>query len=372
MTFRVDGIAKRRRFVPGLNVLPCGDPDYAAAMIRVRMTMGDLQRTLFGHSPLLEVAESLWMLSSGRIQPVHRRWYDDVRDRLKHVDLELLDAVVPGTVPKLASFLLPSVGNGTVTIEQQLSAVAGLPAERLSRELHALWQEKLPKVARQLIADGDAGPRRIADAMWRYWTVAIAPHWLEIRAVLDEDIAYRAAVLTRKGAGAMFDGLHHKIRLHDGNLHLEMPVANDRVLVGDGIRLVPSVFSWPYIVFDVNAESPPSLVYPARGVGELWSTAEQETDEDALGALLGRNRAAILLALAVPQSTTKLALALGQSAPAVSQHLSVLRRGGLVASWRSGRFVFYQRTNLGSSIVEASRQPLEHGPPEPGTARSRR
>src|SRR5688572_27231183 len=170
-------------------------------MIRVRMTMRDLERMRFGHSPLLEVAESLWMLSSRRIQPVHRRWYDDVRDRLKHVDLELLDAVVPGTVPKLAPFLLPSVGNGTVTIEQQLDAVASLPAERLRAELRTLWQEKPPKIAQQLIADGDAGPHRIADAMWRYWTVAIAPYWLEIRAVLDEDIAHRAAVLVRKGAG---------------------------------------------------------------------------------------------------------------------------------------------------------------------------
>jgi DNA-binding transcriptional ArsR family regulator len=298
------------------------------------------------------------MLSSRRIQSVHRWWHDEVRDRLDKVDLQLLEAVVPGTVPRLASFLLPTVGTGTVTIDQQLRTVADLPPARLISELQGLWRDKPSPAARQLISDGEAAPGRVADALWKYWTVAIAPYWLEIRAVLDEDIAYRAAVLTRKGAGVMFSGLHYKIQLHGGTLQLDMSGGDERALIGDGIRLVPSVFSWPYIVFDVNAESPPSLVYPARGVGDLWGTPEQSTDEDSLGALLGRNRAAILIALAAPQSTTKLALKLGKTPAAVSQHLSVLRRGGLVASWRSGRFVFYQRTALGSSVVEASLQPL--------------
>jgi DNA-binding transcriptional ArsR family regulator len=45
---------------------------------------------------------------------------------------------------------------------------------------------------------------------------------------------------------------------------------------------------------------------------------------------------------------------IGQSPPSISQHLSVLRRSGLVTSWRSGRSVLYRRTTLASSIVEAS------------------
>jgi DNA-binding transcriptional ArsR family regulator len=54
------------------------------------------------------------------------------------------------------------------------------------------------------------------------------------------------------------------------------------------------------------------------------------------------------------ESTTELSLKLGQSPSSVSQHLSVLRRSGLVTSWRSGRRVLYRRTDLATSIVEAN------------------
>jgi DNA-binding transcriptional ArsR family regulator len=119
--------------------------------------------------------------------------------------------------------------------------------------------------------------------------------------------------------------------------------------------LVPSVFSWPYVIIDFRSVQPSSLTYPARGVGNLWSAPGPSSDEDdALAALLGRTRAAILVALAVPQSTTELARKLGQSPPAVSQHLTVLRRSGMVASLRTGRSVLYRRTALATSVVQAS------------------
>jgi len=57
-------------------------------------------------------------------------------------------------------------------------------------------------------------------------------------------------------------------------------------------------------------------------------------------------------------STTDLAGQLGQSSAAVSEHLAVLRRSGLVTSWRSGRRVLYQRTPLATSIVAASGGPV--------------
>jgi DNA-binding transcriptional ArsR family regulator len=40
--------------------------------------------------------------------------------------------------------------------------------------------------------------------------------------------------------------------------------------------------------------------------------------------------------------------------PAVSAHLGVLRRAGLLTSWRAGRRVLYQRTPLATSIIAAS------------------
>jgi len=325
-------------------------------MIRVRMRVGDLGRMRFAHSPLIEVAESLWIISSRRVQPVHRRWYDETRARLGRVNMHLLGVVVPGHRLHLASFLLPEATDPATTIEQQLQLVADVPADRLYREIEALWHgEPLPEAGRELIRDGAAGPRRVADALWEYWSAAIAPHWREIRAVLDEDVAYRAATLTKGDVGTLLSSLHPKVRLHDEMLQLDIRHTGDKELSGGGLLLVPSVFAWPFLIFDVGSMDPSSLTYPARGVGNLWqSSGSAAADEDTLGALLGRSRAAILSTLAVPYSTTKLALKLGQSPPAVSQHLSVLRRSGLVTSWRSGRSVLYGRTPLATSIVEAS------------------
>jgi DNA-binding transcriptional ArsR family regulator len=314
------------------------------------MSIDDLQRVRFDRSPLTETAESLWILLSGRVQPAHRGWHARVNGQLAGVDLDLLRMIVPGTGAGLADFLLPT--EAASTMDHQLQAVAELPTERLAANLHRLWPGGLPEPAGSLLADA-AGPRRIAEALRRYWTVAVAPFWDRMRAVIDEDIAYRATTLTRCGVAAMFDGLHPKIHLTGEVLRLDIAHSGDRQLTGAGMRLVPSVFAWPFIVVDVGTTSPNCLVYPARGVGDLWHHDTPPQPDDPLAELLGRTRAAILTAVAAPNSTTALARQLGQSAPAISQHLSILRRSGLVTSWRSGRSVYYRQTPLGRSVAGA-------------------
>jgi hypothetical protein len=325
-------------------------------MIRIKVGAADLGRMRFAHSPLIEAAESLWILSSGRIHYVHRRWYDEVRGALRGIDMDLLGVVVPGHVPYLASFLLPETTKPAATIEEQLQAIADMPAAVLYRGIADVWRDAPPPTGRGCpLPEGAVEAQRVADALWDYWSVAIQPCWSEIRAVLDEDVAHRAATLTKAGVGGLLDGLHEKVSLEDDALHLNAWHRSDRRLSGRGLLLVPSVFAWPYIIFDVRSDDPCSLTYPARGVGNLWTaSAQPPADEDVLAALLGRSRAAILAGLAVPHSTTELAVKLGQTPPAVSQHLAVLRRSGLVVSWRSGRSMLSKRTPLATSVVQAS------------------
>jgi len=96
------------------------------------------------------------------------------------------------------------------------------------------------------------------------------------------------------------------------------------------------------------------VIYAARGAGRVWECGPDAETADALGALLGRTRATILTRLAIPLSTTQLARELEQSPATISQHLSILRRNGLLTSWRSGRSVLYRRTPLASSFVAMS------------------
>jgi DNA-binding transcriptional ArsR family regulator len=84
----------------------------------------------------------------------------------------------------------------------------------------------------------------------------------------------------------------------------------------------------------------------------LWE-ADRPAAPDALGALLGKVRAAVLMALDHPRSTTDLSRALGVSAGGVSQHLGILREAGLVHGHRVGRVVLYLRSPAGDGLVGA-------------------
>jgi hypothetical protein len=117
---------------------------------------------------------------------------------------------------------------------------------------------------------------------------------------------------------------------------------------------MPSVFVWPRVVIVTAPPWQPTIIYPARGAGALWEPAGAVAS-GALGALLGRNRAALLVALDRPRSTTDLAALAGITPGGVSQHLAVLRAAGLVTAHRVGRAVLNLRTPAGDTIVGATR-----------------
>jgi DNA-binding transcriptional ArsR family regulator len=318
------------------------------------MSSSDVRRMRFAYSPLAEVAESLYMVAAGRATLVHQGWYTAVRAALPRADMQLLGALVPAR-PYIANFLFAGAADTGTTIEDQLKIIAGTPAEKLLQDLTDVWHgELVPAVVRTILAD-PAGPERVASALGDYWSVALEPHWASIRAVLDEDVAFRATELTRAGLGAMLAGLHPSVTVIGDVLHINKAGNAWEELSEAGLVLVPSAFTWPRVIFAASDSGPWSLTYAARGVGNLWSRAEPNGSAgDPLAALLGRTRAVILGCLAIPRSTTELAVKLGQSPPAVSQHLAVLRRSGLACSWRSGRRVLYHRTSLGDGIVAAN------------------
>src|SRR5882757_9067902 len=318
-------------------------------MIRLRMSPADLERMRFAYSPLAEVAESVYVLNSGQISVLHRTWYDLIRDRLDQVDMALLRAIVPAPRPHVAGFLLSGATEPATSIEQQLRLVGACSRERLRADLLTVWRGELPAATEQVIADGG---QRIADVLW--------PYWPQIRGVLDADVAYRAARLAKGGIATLLADLHPELELAEHAIQVASTRAPaDHDLRGAGLLLVPCVFAWPHVMVDPGIDNPPSITYGPRGIGELWPRdTAAAVDQDALAALLGRSRAAILLSVTMPMSTTDLAGQLGQSSAAVSEHLAVLRRSGLVTSWRSGRRVLYQRTPLATSIVAASGGPV--------------
>lgn len=299
-----------------------------------RLSVTDLSRLRFVRSPLVEVVESLWMLASGRIRVPYQDWHARVRGRLGSVDMALLGAVIPGN-PTIADFFFTQPGTD---IAEQLRGVADCPPERVAAELAGVWDGLAPPPVLRSVT-----PRRLADELHRYWTVAIEPDWRRIGDVLDSDIAYRTNRFVTGGIEAVFADLHPSLSDRDPATGAD----------GPGLRLVPSVFTWPYLLVVPGHDEPPSIVYGARDIDTLWGGGTGQEDDEAVASLLGRTRAAILSRLALPMTTTELAGELGQTAPSVSHHLTVLRQNGLVTARRSGRRVLYQRTPLGTSVLVA-------------------
>jgi DNA-binding transcriptional ArsR family regulator len=161
----------------------------------------------------------------------------------------------------------------------------------------------------------------------------------------------RAQILAFGGPKALFDDLHPTVRYRDDLLEVEKPFQIEGVVPGGrGILLVPSGFAWPRLYAIIEEPWQPSLIYAPRGAAKLWVSSRSDV-EGALVAALGFGRASVLKGLAIPR-TTELARQLGLSPGTASEHLSRLRRAGLVGSHRSGHSVFYRLSRVGEQLIE--------------------
>jgi hypothetical protein len=305
----------------------------------------DLGRVRFAVSPLFELVSSLDALRDPAAHSLHEPWAQDARRAVKDLDFWLLDAAAPEVgYCYRPDFIAPPPTKPVADLHEELERVRRTSPEQVSRELGWAYPRGLPAGAQRLLQHGLDD---LVDAMAAYWERAIAPHWQEVKAILEADIASRAAQLAAAGPLAALSDLHRDVAYRDGTLEIRRPYEETVPLDGRGVLLIPSVFSWPRVWAMFDPPWQPSLVYTARGTGALWAPAK--TPNAALSALLGKRRAEILTQL--PASTQELAQRLHASPGGVSEHLAVLRDAGLIAGRREGREVRYTRTETGDSLV---------------------
>jgi DNA-binding transcriptional ArsR family regulator len=323
-------------------------------MATYEFAVEDLIRLRFAISPMWEVVASLRRLRDPSGAGIHLPWISELRGgRLQGIDLAGALSLTPprGYVP---DFLRPPPTTPLARFEDEIELVRATPAKQVRNDLRILLGRRKPPPA---LEPFESRPRpavkHLADQLERYWAVAIEPHWLRVRALLEADIAHRARRLTEGGPAALFADLHPTIAWRDGTLHVDQPWQGHVTLAGRGLLLVPSAFAWISPATITEAPWQPTLIYPARGVATLWETGGERTPE-ALAAVIGRTRAALLAELDAPRSTTDVARLLGITPGGASQHLGALRAAGLVASRREGRIVLYVRTPLADGLVAAS------------------
>lgn len=309
-------------------------------MLTYELTSGDLAEVRFAVSPAAEMVLSLRALKDPGRFPLQLQWVRAVQPRLPELDWSVLQWLVNDTMGS-PDFLTPRPTSPLTQLEDELEIIAGVDGATFDRQLTAVNQHRPDELS----------VTRVVVALREYWQAMMAPYWDRMRTILSADISYRGHVLTQHGTGAMLNGLGPAISYQDGLLKVDRvsdPSRTEKV-DGRGLVLQPTLFG-PHAVipFDIGAE--PLLGYPPRGQAHLWSVVEPPSRQD-LAQLIGTPRAHILTLLTHPRTTTDLAGELKVTPSAVSQHLQLLRRTGLVEPQRIGKQVLYRPTELAALLT---------------------
>ncbi|MFB9684061.1 ArsR/SmtB family transcription factor [Amycolatopsis plumensis] len=305
-------------------------------MIELALTAAGSQRVRFAISPLEEVLGAVQTLLGIRRHPAPLPWLSGVPD------VPELTAVLSAR-HYITEFLSPPPDGPETTAEAQLEVVRATPPEQVALELDMVDAD-----LSGLPADPAAARDLLAGQLETVWRSVLAPQWLRLRELLAADIAHRTRQLGSGGLAAMLAELHPRVRLSGTSVLVDVRARERLSIDSRGLLLIPAVFAWPNVGVVTVPPWQVSLLYPARGVGSLWSTS---APSEPLVEVLGRTRALLLTTLDTPAATTDLAHRHGLAAATVSAHLTALRGAGLLASERRGHRVLYRRTELGDALL---------------------
>jgi Family of unknown function (DUF5937)/Bacterial regulatory protein, arsR family len=312
----------------------------------------DPARTRFAVSPLLETMSAVRVLLEPERHRYHLPWLDSVRPDLDSLDLRPLLALSPrvGWTP---DFLSPVPAGPGTDVSDQLAMVRATPLEQIAAEVERSLTERsgepVPDSAWRLLDDAAVTRGLLADLLEECWRLLVAPHWPRLRDLLDADVTYRTRLLADYGLQQVLSDLHPKVRWTGRAVVIDGRLSDRRRLSGTGLVLMPSAFIWPNLAA-VTEAAQPTLVYPARGIAELWQPTR--TDHSAaLARLLGGTRGALLESLAEAASTGTLARRHGLAPSTVSEHLAALHGARLVVRRRHRHAVMYEQTPLGAHLA---------------------
>ncbi|MFF7973992.1 ArsR family transcriptional regulator [Streptomyces sp. NPDC007905] len=245
----------------------------------------------------------------------------------------------------IADFLTPTPRDGEGFADEIARVRAARPSDARAH-LRLSVAGPLPAVL-----DRDDLPERAAALLEWVWEVTVRPDWERRRRVLEADVVARTAQVSRGGWVSVLDSLRPGGTrwLGDNRFQINLHEYPPREISGAELVFVPVT---PQRVGWVAWEEREryAVVYPCTGV--LAGDGDRAVPA-GLSALLGPGRAAVLVLLGSPLSTTQLTAVTGQGLGSVGRHLKVLRDAGLVERWRAGRSVLYTRTAAGQVLVEA-------------------
>lgn len=332
-------------------------------LLRMHFTAQDLARTRVACAPdpLWELVMSIHKLRTATGGLAYQAWRRTALPALAEQPRHARELLLRQLVPRHGDFpdFLTPVG-ALEGFEHGVESIMTTPRTQLSRDIEFISRERrLPSWADDLAMGAPVTLDRLADSLRTYHDRAIAPFSTVIRAHVDADRALRARAFLDGGMETLLDSFRPVLRWRPPVLEAEYRVDYDVHLEGRGLLLIPSYFCWHNPVTLIDRSCPvPVLVYPVEH--DLTLTAAHGAFADMavhrrLGALLGRTRGQILVALADMQTTGELARRFDLSVATVSQHTTVLREAGLITTRRDANRSLHVLSPLGDALLAGQR-----------------
>ncbi|MEU8378080.1 transcriptional regulator [Streptosporangium sp. NPDC048865] len=303
-------------------------------------------------SALAETTAGLLTLATGTAaHPGERAWLDAHLPAYRHrLSADPIDALLVRAAfghRWIADFLTPvPTGEGETAFEDELRRVRETPAETVRADLAVALGGPLPAALER----ADLAGRSAGLLAW-VWRETVSPYWPRRRRIIEADIVARSEQVSQGGWSAALDDMRPGMRwLGEGRLQINTYDHPSRDLSGARLLFVPVTPDRGWVGWQ-----PPhryAVVYPCRG---SLAGGGPPPVPDALGRLLGRARAEVLVLLGSPKSTTQLVALTGQGLGSVGRHLKVLLDARLVRRRRAGRSVLYSRTTIGEALIEGQR-----------------
>ena len=345
-------------------------------------------RLRFAASPLAELTAMLHVLAEPGHHPQLASWAGDVwaglppelAERLREADFlwrsSQADFLIPGRPRATLAEELDDVDR----IDDARYVTAALVTTCGSNRVHfaapspltdAAARERALDVAQargarqeafaeRLLADPAAVRARVRDTFEQCAEAFFDAAWAGVAVQLATDLRLKNDLLKRQGIGAALASVSGAVTLAPDGEWIIVDKLQDKATTahGTGVTFIPTVFGRPHLVAVHAPGWQPVVQYPVAESSPS-EPVSLETVTLRLDALAHPVRLRLLRTLARgPHTTGELAHAWELSPPEVSRHLAVLRRAGLLAARRQGRYVRYtlnlpDLTALGTDLLAA-------------------
>lgn len=350
-------------------------------------------------SPLAELMACLHVLAESDHHAESREWAHAVIVSLDGSTASAVHRFAPLWARYRTRFLLPmrdrtpaglatrEAAGTPVTLADELSALAALPlevfvplaangirgrahtwagADEVGQD-HAWLSECENKsfhrgdLAHALVADPTRLRDDLVEALHACDRAFFAAEWEQTRPVLRraaDRVTARLGVDAPADVVASLSALAHRVA---GNSRVAFDkLQNARI--GDhgaGLLLVPSVRTWPHVLVKGDPGLPPVVQFSVQDLAGATAVSTQGQLRARLVVLSEPGSWELCRHLLGESITTgELAQRTGQSPPAVSRHLRLLREAGLISSVREGRHVHHRMhpavvSRLGDEVLRA-------------------